>query len=162
MFQRVLNIILRICLVVLLTLEIRCSNFRSSHPDVFLVKGVLKICSKFTSEHPCRSAISIKLQSNLNFPVWTFSIMSRCYYKCNKRNLSLIKAMLCRIRNYFLFLEHTSSCFNVLTFVCNWRWKLFTTIPTWTQTFCGCLPTSINKIWVFYDVLHALYPNKCL
>ena len=27
-------------------------------------KGVLKICSKFTGEHPCRSVISIKLQSN--------------------------------------------------------------------------------------------------
>ena len=41
------------------------SIFRSSHPDVFLRKGVLKICRKFTGEHPCRSAISIKLQSNL-------------------------------------------------------------------------------------------------
>ena len=37
---------------------------RSSHPQVFLEKGVLKICSKFTGEHPCQSAISIKLQSN--------------------------------------------------------------------------------------------------
>ena len=37
---------------------------RSSHPDVFLGKGVLKICSKFTRRHPCWSAISIKLQSN--------------------------------------------------------------------------------------------------
>ena len=31
---------------------------------MFLGKGVLKIFSKFTGEHPCRSAISIKLQSN--------------------------------------------------------------------------------------------------
>ena len=31
---------------------------------MFLVKGVLKIYSKFTGEHPCRSVISIKLQSN--------------------------------------------------------------------------------------------------
>ena len=29
-----------------------------------LWKGVLKICRKFTREHPCRSAISVKLQSN--------------------------------------------------------------------------------------------------
>ena len=35
---------------------------RSSHPEAFV--GVLKICSKFTGEHPFRSAISIKLQSN--------------------------------------------------------------------------------------------------
>ena len=38
--------------------------YRSSRPEVFLRKGVLKICSKFTGEHPCRSAISIKLLCN--------------------------------------------------------------------------------------------------
>ena len=38
--------------------------FRSSAPYLFLRKGVLKICHKFTGEHPCLSAISIKLQSN--------------------------------------------------------------------------------------------------
>ena len=32
--------------------------------EVFLVQVVLKICSKFTREHPCRNVISIKLQSN--------------------------------------------------------------------------------------------------
>ena len=37
---------------------------RSSRPEVFLGKGVLKIYSKFTGEHPCRSAISIKLLCN--------------------------------------------------------------------------------------------------
>ena len=31
---------------------------------VLLRKGVLKICSKYTGEHPCRSVISIKLQSS--------------------------------------------------------------------------------------------------
>ena len=38
------------------------SNARSSPPEVFL--NVLKICSKFTGERPCRSVISTKLQSN--------------------------------------------------------------------------------------------------
>ena len=38
--------------------------YRSSYPEVFLRKVILEICSKFTGEHPCRSAISIKLQSN--------------------------------------------------------------------------------------------------
>ena len=43
-----------------------CSELkiRSSHPEVFLGKIVLKISSKFTGEHPCRSVILIKLQSN--------------------------------------------------------------------------------------------------
>ena len=36
-------------------------EYRSSHPEVFLGKGVLKICSKFTGKHPCRITISIKL-----------------------------------------------------------------------------------------------------
>ena len=39
-------------------------QYRSSPSEVFLGKCVLKICSKFTGEHPCRSVISIKLQSN--------------------------------------------------------------------------------------------------
>ena len=37
---------------------------QNSPPEVLLGKGVLKICSKLTGEHPCRSVISIKLQSN--------------------------------------------------------------------------------------------------
>ena len=38
--------------------------YRSSRPEVFLRKGVLKICIKFTGEYPCRSLISIKLLCN--------------------------------------------------------------------------------------------------
>ena len=34
---------------------------RSRPSEVFLRKAVLKICSKFTGEHPCQSAISVKL-----------------------------------------------------------------------------------------------------
>ena len=37
--------------------------FRSSHPEVFLRKGALKMPSKFTGEHPYQSVISIKMQS---------------------------------------------------------------------------------------------------
>ena len=37
---------------------------RTSHPEVFLRKGVLKICSKSTGKHPCWSVISIKLLCN--------------------------------------------------------------------------------------------------
>ena len=40
---------------------------QTSHPEVFLRKGVPKICSKFTGEDPYRSVISIKLQSNSHF-----------------------------------------------------------------------------------------------
>ena len=44
---------------------LKLSKCRSIHPRVFLGKGVLKICSKLTGGHPCRSAISIKLLCNL-------------------------------------------------------------------------------------------------
>ena len=37
---------------------------RSSPSEMFLGKYVLKICSKFTGENPCRCAISIKLLFN--------------------------------------------------------------------------------------------------
>ena len=37
---------------------------RSSPPEVFLGKDILKIFSKFTGENPCWSVILIKLQSN--------------------------------------------------------------------------------------------------
>ena len=37
---------------------------RNSRPGVFLEKSVLKICSKFTEEHPCQRTISIKLLCN--------------------------------------------------------------------------------------------------
>ena len=37
------------------------SIVRSSHPEVLLGKDLLKICSKFAGEQPCRSVISIKL-----------------------------------------------------------------------------------------------------
>ena len=33
-------------------------------PEMFLGKGVLKICSKCTGKHPCRRPISIKLFCN--------------------------------------------------------------------------------------------------
>ena len=44
-----------------------CNSFTISHPELFLEKVFLKKCRKFTAEHPCRSAILIKLQSNTKY-----------------------------------------------------------------------------------------------
>ena len=41
-----------------------CQSLITDPPQVLLEKGVLKICSKFTGEHPCESVTSIKLQSS--------------------------------------------------------------------------------------------------
>ena len=57
------------------------SAYRSSHPDVFLRKGVLKISSKFTGEHHCRSAISIKLVRHGCSPVNLRHIFRTLFYK---------------------------------------------------------------------------------
>ena len=54
------------------------ANIRSSRPEVFLGKGVLKICRKFTGEHPCRSVISIKL---LCTSAWMFSCKFAAHFQ---------------------------------------------------------------------------------
>ena len=54
-------------------------HHRSSRPEVFLEKGVLKIYGKFTGGHPCRSVILIKLLCNF------FEIALR--YGCSPVNL---------------------------------------------------------------------------
>ena len=45
-------------------IKILLQRSRSSQPGVLVEKGVRKICSKFTIEHPCRSEILIKLLCN--------------------------------------------------------------------------------------------------
>ena len=42
----------------------QCRRNFSHKNKMFLLNGVLKICIKFTGEHPCRSLISIKLLCN--------------------------------------------------------------------------------------------------
>ena len=52
--------------------------FRSNPPEVFLAKAILKICSKLTGEHPCRSALSIKLHRRFVKLMWMTSFC--CFY----------------------------------------------------------------------------------
>ena len=56
----------------------RKSQYRSSCPEVFLKKDALEICSKFAGEHPCRSAVSIKL---LCTSAWVFSCKFAAYFQ---------------------------------------------------------------------------------
>ena len=50
---------------------------------MFLGKGVLKICSKFTGENPDQSVISIKLQSKArnHASAWVFSCKFAAYFQ---------------------------------------------------------------------------------
>ena len=75
-----------------------CSiTFRSSRLEVFLRKGVLKICSKFTGEHLYRSVISIKL---LCSPVNLIHIFRTPFPK-NTSGWLLLNI----VNNYFCFAE---------------------------------------------------------
>ena len=62
----VLFIFMLFCLACMKKIHLQWKNsiLRSNHPEVLLRKGVLKICGKFTGEHPCRSVISTKLLYN--------------------------------------------------------------------------------------------------
>ena len=60
---------------------------------MFLRKGVLKICNKFSAEHPCQSAISIKLLWNCTSS-WVFSrkfaaYLQNTFFKNASRRLLL-------------------------------------------------------------------------
>ena len=57
---------------------IHITLFRPSSSDVFLGKGVPKICSKFTGEHPYQSAISISYCNFIELALW---------YGCSPVNL---------------------------------------------------------------------------
>ena len=78
---------------------------------MFLSKGVLKILSKFTGEHPCRSVISIKLQNNFveitlrhgYSPVNSLHIFTTTFPKNNSRGL---------LPNLSMFIEEGGTSIN--------------------------------------------------
>ena len=93
---------------------------RSSHPEAFLGKVVAKICSKFTGEHPCRSVVSLKLQSNFieiapkHFPVNMLHIFRTPFAKTTSGRLllNLLKTRVLRIN--FTTTEFVGFKLNVL------------------------------------------------
>ena len=81
------------------------SNDRSSPQEVFLRKGVLKICSKFAGEHPCRSVISI----NCNF------IKIALWCGCSPVNLlHIFRTPFSRNTSGWLHLSSTLSTFSFI------------------------------------------------
>ena len=75
-------------------------------PQVILGKGVLKICSKFTGEHPCQSVISIKLQGNFDLRPAALLKRDSDMFSCEFCNI-LKKSFL---QNSFLETEKVCSC----------------------------------------------------
>ena len=69
---------------------------------MFLGKGVLKICRKFTGEHPCRIAISIKLLCNfIEITLW--------HGCCPLHLLHIFKTPFLKNNSEWLLLEVASS-----------------------------------------------------
>ena len=59
-------------------------NDRSSPLEVLLGKRILKLGSKFTEEHPCRSLISIKVAKQVywnHISAWVFSCKFAAYFQ---------------------------------------------------------------------------------
>ena len=81
----------------------------SSRLEVFLRKGILKICSKFTREHPWWSAISIKLYL-----------------------LHIFRTSFLKNTSGWLLLESTMQCLF-------WRKNRASSLWSWRGTFISCI-----------------------
>ena len=71
--QFIFFMVMRLIIIIItsgaIVMHVYC--FRSSFPEVFLWKGILKMCNKFTTEHLCQSVISIKLLCNfIEIALW--------------------------------------------------------------------------------------------
>ena len=87
---------LRKCvLATIFFLNFKAKKYRTIPSDVFLGKGILKTCSKFTGEHPCLSVISIKLLIEITLrhgcsPVNLLHIFRTPFHKSTSGRLLLI------------------------------------------------------------------------
>ena len=93
------------------------TRFKSSSLDMFLGKGVMKTCTKFTEEHPHRSAISIALR-HASFPVELMYIFRTYFIK------TLMMGCFCRFSHiYQKALQGKNTYFTIVTRN-NIVWKL--------------------------------------
>ena len=78
-------------------------RIRNSHSEMFLEKSVVKICSKFTGEQPCQSAISIKLQSNFGMGIL---LQVCCIFSEDLFLRTPLDGFFCRIMSRMWFCDH--------------------------------------------------------
>ena len=90
---------------------------RSSHSEMFLVEGVLKICSKFAREHPCRSVISVKLLKS-HF------------------GMGVLLQICCIFSEHHLLRIPLHGCFWILTFLHNY--ETISSLTCWWLSFILC------------------------
>ena len=131
------------------------SIYRSSHPEVFLAKKVLKIRSKFTGEHQCRSAISIKLLCNFIkttlrhgcFPVNLLHIFRTPFTKNTSERLLLHLSFDTAQKMKFCIKDFFSECDKAASsciFTKKYRWK------TSIFVYCEVLKTNKKRSFCIY------------
>ena len=110
--------------------SLRAPKLKSSLPEVFLEKVVLKICSNFSREHPCRSEISIFVEiarRHGSSPVNLLHIFRTPFLK-NTSGRLLLKTIL----SWYTVLYSTNlRAYNILEMF----WKFITNI-FWTAFDC--------------------------
>ena len=87
-------------------------NRRSSHPEVFLSKDVLKNFTKFTDKHLCQSLPFNKVAG------WKPETVRSSYWRCSK-GLVFVKKKHCKVNFWYQQIIHsnTDSCCEHITVV---------------------------------------------
>ena len=109
--------------------------FRGSRPEVFLRKGVLKICRKFTGEHPCRSVTYCN-----------FATLLKLHFEKNAKKLTMKNVL--NDQKYHEILQN----FKILHTQSKLQGELFK-----LATFCNkrIILKSTKQRWVFYPNLQG-------
>ena len=93
--------------------------FRRSHPEVFLVKGALKICSRFTGEHPTKCDFSSKQGNSISHIAQKIKFSIKDYFsKCDQiRSFWRIWSYLLKksLMENFFFCAVTNNAFHTNT-----------------------------------------------
>ena len=100
--------------------------YKSSPLGVFLERGIVKISSKFTGEHPCQNVISIKLLYNfIEITLWhgcssvnLLHIFRKLFYKNTSGELLLCISV---SHIFFFNLQKTYSSLNKFRFSLSFR-----------------------------------------
>ena len=96
---------------VVLAAVLRIAVLRSSHPEVFFEKGVLKICSKFTGEHPCRSSICFATLLKLQFGMGVF-LQIGCIFSEHLYLRTPLQGYFCVLNIFTINKFHKVYCFS--------------------------------------------------
>ena len=117
---------------------------RSSHQEVFLRKAALKICSKFTGEHPCRIVISVKMLCNfIEITLW---------HVCSPVNLlHIFRIRFPRNTSWWLLLSFALNILKKFSMFQFWDSKVSKCIVTIPPKYVTGIVSSLSVNVAFFD-----------